>query len=398
MKSRKIIIAILIIFIIILFSGCESKTKEEVNMEKRVEEKLSNMTLDEKIGQMLMIFYRKDTVDNILRDSLKTVKPGGFILFAENFTSYDQSLEFIKEVKSSSDIPMIISVDQEGGRVQRIKELSDKEVSIIPAMNYVGKMDDTELTKDIGKVIGEELRVFGINMDFAPVMDVWENKDNTVIGKKSFGNTPEFVSKHALALGEGLKETGIIPVYKHFPGHGNTSVDSHEDLPVVTKSKEELLKDDIIPFMDAIKNGEEVIMIGHLAVPSITGDNTPASLSRKIITDLLKNELGFKGLVITDALNMGALTNNYTQDEVYIKAINAGVDILLMPNGSKDALNTIRDAVNKGMISEDTINNSVRKILTLKYKYIEDDYDEYLDSSQLNSKAHQKIINKVVVE
>ena len=171
-----------------------------------------------------------------------------------------------------------------------------------------------------------------------------------------------------------------------------------EDLPVVTKTKEELLKDDIIPFMDAIKNGEEVIMIGHLAVPSITGDNTPASLSRKIITDLLKNELGFKGLVITDALNMGALTNNYTQDEVYIKAINAGVDILLMPNGSKDALNTIRDAVNKGMISEDTINNSVRKILTLKYKYIEDDYDEYLDSSQLNSKAHQKIVNKVVVE
>ena len=398
MKSRKIIIAILIIFIIILFSGCESKTKEEVNMEKRVEEKLSNMTLDEKIGQMLMIFYRKDTVDNTLRDSLKTVKPGGFILFAENFTSYNQSLEFIKEVKSSSDIPMIISVDQEGGRVQRIKELSDKEVSIIPAMNYVGKMDDTELTKDIGKVIGEELRVFGINMDFAPVMDVWENKDNTVIGKRSFGNTPEFVSKHALALGEGLKETGIIPVYKHFPGHGNTSVDSHEDLPVVTKTKEELLKDDIIPFMDAIKNGEEVIMIGHLAVPSITGDNTPASLSRKIITDLLKNELGFKGLVITDALNMGALTNNYTQDEVYIKAINAGVDILLMPNGSKDALNTIRDAVNKGMISEDTINNSVRKILTLKYKYIEDDYDEYLDSSQLNSKAHQKIVNKVVVE
>ncbi len=398
MKSRKIIIAILIIFIIVLFSGCESKTKEEVNMEKRVEEKLSNMTLDEKIGQMLMIFYRKDTVDNTLRDSLKTVKPGGFILFAENFTSYDQSLKFIKEVKSSSDIPMIISVDQEGGRVQRIKELSDKEISIIPAMNYVGKMDDTKLTKDIGKVIGEELRVFGINMDFAPVMDVWENKDNTVIGKRSFGDTPEFVSKHALAFGEGLKETGIIPVYKHFPGHGNTSVDSHEDLPVVTKSKEELLKDDIIPFMDAIKNGEEVIMIGHLAVPSITGDNTPASLSRKIITDLLKNELGFKGLVITDALNMGALTNNYTQDEVYIKAINAGVDILLMPNGSKDALNTIRDAVNKGMISEDTINNSVRKILTLKYKYIEDDYGEYLDSSQLNSKAHQKIVNKVVVE
>ena len=398
MKSRRIIIAILIIFVIVLFSGCEQKTQEDIDIEKRVEEKLSNMTLDEKIGQMLMIFYRNDTFDNTLKDSLNTVKPGGFILFNENFTSYEQSLNLIKQIKASSDIPMFISIDQEGGRVQRIKELSDKEVSVIPAMNYVGKMDDTKLTKNIGKVIGEELRVFGINMDFAPVMDVWENKDNTVIGKRSFGDTPKFVSKHALALGEGLKETGVIPVYKHFPGHGNTSTDSHVDLPIVTKTKEELLNDDLIPFMDAIKNGEEIIMIGHLAVPSITGDNTPASLSRKIVTDLLKNELGFKGLVITDALNMGALTNNYPQDEVYIKAINVGVDILLMPNGSKDALKTIRDAVNKGMISEDTINNSVKKILTLKYKYIEEDYDEYLDSSQLNSKAHQKIINKVVVE
>jgi beta-N-acetylhexosaminidase len=398
MKSRKIVIVILIIFIIILFSGCTKKSEEDMNIEKKVEEKLSNMSLDEKIGQMLIIFYKGDKVDSTLKSSLESVKPGGMIFFTENFTSYNDTLKLVKDVKATSDIPMFISVDQEGGKVQRLIELEDKEVTRIPAMYYLGKMNDLKLTKNVGKVIGEELRTLGFNMDFAPVMDIYENKDNTVIGKRSFGETAEMVSKQALALGEGLKGTGIIPVYKHFPGHGNTSVDSHYDLPVVTKTKEELLKDDLIPFMDAIKNGEEVIMIGHLAVPSITKDNTPASLSRDLITGLLKEELGYKGLVITDALNMGALTNTYSQEEIYIKAINAGVDLLLMPSGSKSALKSIREAVDKGLISEDTINNSVKKILTLKYKRIEKDYDNYLDDSYLNSKEHQDIVNKVITE
>ncbi len=264
-------------------------------------------------------------------------------------------------------------------------------------MYYVGDMNDLKLTNDVGKVIGEELRVFGINMDFAPVMDIYENKDNTVIGKRSFGTDYKRVSEQALALGNGLKETGIIPVYKHFPGHGNTSVDSHYDLPIVTKTKEELLSDDILPFKDAIKNGEDIIMIGHLAVPNITGDNTPASLSREIITDLLKKELGFKGLVVTDALNMGALSNNYTYEEIYVKAINAGVDILLMPPSSKEALKIIRESVNKGLINEETINNSVKKILTLKYSKIDKEYDNYLDSSYLNSVKHKKIVEKVYI-
>ena len=396
MKYRKLVIMFLLLFVIILFSGCEKeKTKEEIDVEKTVEEKLSNMTLDEKIGQMLIIFYRNDKYDSTLESSLKTVKPGGFILFKENFSNYNDSLELIKKIKESSDIPMFISIDQEGGKVQRLIELEDKEITRIPAMYYVGEANDTKLTKDVGKVIGEELRVFGINMDFAPVMDIYENKDNVVIGKRSFGTDYKTVSKHALALGEGLKETGIIPVYKHFPGHGNTSEDSHYYLPVVKKTKEELLKDDLLPFMDAIKNNEDIIMIGHLAVPDITGDNTPASLSRELITDLLKKELGFKGLVVTDALNMGAISNNYTWEEIYVKAVNAGVDILLMPPSSKDALKTIRQAVDKGLISESTINESVRKILTLKYSKIDKDYDNYLDSSYLNSVKHKKIIDKV---
>ena len=394
MKCKKIIAFLLLV--LLLVPGC---TKEEKKIEKvDVDKMLENMSLEEKIGQMLMIFYRSGEFDTTLENSLRTVKPGGMIFFSENFTSYKKSIDLIKKVKETSDIPMFISIDQEGGKVQRIKELTDKEVSIIPSMYDVGLKDDLELTTKVGKVIGEELRVFGINMDFAPVMDVYENEENTVIGKRSFGTDAKTVSKQALALGKGLKESGIIPVYKHFPGHGNTSVDSHYDLPVVEKTKEELLEDDLIPFIDAIKNNEDVIMIGHLAVPSITGDDTPASLSRTIITDLLKEELGFKGLVITDALNMGALTNNYTQDEVYVKAINAGVDILLMPNGSKNALDSIKESVKKGLISEETINNSVKKILTLKYSKIADNYNEYLNESYLNSEEHQKVIDSITNE
>ena len=383
---------IISILLLVIISGCTSNKKEKDNIDKMLDE----MSLEEKIGQMMIIFYRSDKMDSTLKKSLDTVKPGGFILFSENFSNYDNSIKLIKEIKETSKIPMFISIDEEGGRVQRLLALKE-EVSNVPSMYDVGKMGDLNLTEGVGRVIGEELRVFGINLDFAPVLDIYENKDNTVIGNRSFGEDKETVSKQALAFANGLSRTGVIPVYKHFPGHGNTSVDSHYELPVVTKTKNELLNDELVPFKDAIDNGAEIIMIGHLAVPKITGDNTPASLSRKLITDLLKDELGYKGLVITDALNMGALTNNYTQDEVYVKAINAGVDILLMPPGSINALESIKKSVESGLISEDTINKSVRKILELKYNKssVVKEYDKYLDKSYLNSDEHKEILNKI---
>jgi len=383
---------LLVIMIVVLLAGCST---EEDKVD--IDEMINNMTLDEKIGQMMIIYYKKGEVDSTLKSSLYNVKPGGFILFGENMTSYEKSLEMIKTIKSSNKIPMFISIDEEGGRVQRLRDLKDRDMLYIPSMYHVGLMDDVDLTEKVGKVIGEELRVFGINMDFAPVIDIFENEENTVIGKRSFGTTPEFVSKHGIALAKGLESTGVIPVYKHFPGHGNTSTDSHVDLPIVTKSKEELLNDDLIPFKKVIDSGAEVIMVGHLAVPSVTGDNTPASLSKEVITDLLKGELGYKGLVITDALDMGALSKNYTNEEIYVKAINAGVDILLMPPSSKEALTLIKENVLNGNISEERINESVRKILTLKYNKIDKDYNNYLDSSYLGSKEHKEIIDKIPV-
>lgn len=390
---KKLLFGILISILII--TGCGNENIDKNNEEEidQVKEQLNAMSLEEKIGQMLIVSYRSSEADENLINILNDVKPGGFILFSENFESYEQAKKFVDDVNSTSDIPMFISVDQEGGMVQRLKQLTDQKVTVIPSMYELGLTNDEELAYDVGRVMGEELRVFDINMDFAPVLDIYSNPNNTVIGTRAFGTTSETVSKMALSFSKGLESTGIISVYKHFPGHGDTDEDSHYTLPVITKTKEELLELELIPFMEAIDEGADVIMIGHLAVPSITGDDTPASLSKEVITDLLKEELGFDGLVITDALNMGALTNNYTKKEIYINAINAGVDILLMASPSKEAVQIIKEAIVNGDITEEQINTSVEKILRLKYEKLpkENKYTkDYLGSSE-----HQEVISKI---
>ena len=360
-----------------------------------IERILSEMTLEEKIGQMIIMSYRNPTVDSTLENTLKTVKPGGFILFKENITTYEDTINLIKTIKSSNDIPLWIGIDQEGGNVQRLKALQDYPVSDIPYMNVIGQTNNTDYARQIGKVMAEELRVFGINMDFAPDIDIWTNPDNTVIGKRSFGSNPTLVSQMGIALGDSLLQHQIIPVYKHFPGHGNTAEDSHYALPVVTKTLDELLSSDLIPFQDAIAHDVPIIMVGHLAIPNITNDTTPASLSKVMIKDILKEKLGYKGLVITDALDMGALTQNYTEEEIYTMAINAGVDILLMPQESKNCVKIVANAVRTGKISESQIDESVRKILKLKYDTIADTYNQYAPIDNLNSEEHQSIISQI---
>lgn len=394
----KKIFLLLICIMLFLICGCQNREKNINNMDdisKKIEYTLENMTLEEKIGQMMIVFYTAPKMDNTLKSALETVKPGGFILFKENITTYDATLKLIKEIKDMSNIPMFISIDQEGGNVQRLLALQDKEVSNIPYMYNVGLTDNELIAKEVGQVIAEELRVFGINMDFAPSIDILSNPNNTVIGKRSFGSNSEIVSKMGLALANSLLENGIVPVYKHFPGHGDTYTDSHVSLPIINKSKEELYNLELIPFINAINNGAKVIMIGHLAVPSITGDNTPASLSKILITDFLKNELNYDGIITTDALNMKALTNYYSQEEIYVKAVEAGVDILLMPSSSRECLKAIKKAVDEGIITEERIDQSVRKILKLKYENIEENYNVYLPSSYLNSESHQKVLEKI---
>ena len=397
-KIKKIVIFLIIIAIIFPFLKIKKIAFNyySKDAESSIDIILRNMSLEEKIGQMIIMSYRNSTVDSTLENTLKTVKPGGFILFKENITTYENTLQFVKKIKESNNIPLWIGIDQEGGNVQRLKALTDYQVSDIPYMNLIGQTNNPVYSFQIGNVIAEELKVFGINLNFAPDIDVWENPKNTVIGKRSFGSDPLLVSKMGLALGDALLQNQIIPVYKHFPGHGNTDEDSHYSLPIVTKSLDELFLSDLIPFQDAINHNVPIIMVGHLAIPNITNDNTPASLSKVLVNDILKEKMGYKGLVVTDALDMGALTENYTEEEIYTMAINAGVDILLMPQESKKCLQIISEAVKKGTIDESKINESVRKILTLKYSTIANTYNLYAPVNNLNSETHKEIIKQIL--
>lgn len=366
---------------------------EEEKLKKKVEDKISQMSLKEKIGQMIIISYEKEYT-NELDNILKVVKPGGFIVFPQNISTYDGTVEYISKVKSTADIPMIISIDQEGGRVQRIKNMPDVNVQTIPAMLELGKTNDTTLSYDTGVVLAKEIAAFGINTDFAPTLDIFSNPNNTVIGNRAFGTDSQTVINMALPFANGMESQGIIPTFKHFPGHGDTTSDSHVELPVVTKTKEELYQNELLTFKAAIESNAQMIMTAHIALPNVTGDYTPATLSKVIVNDILRGELGFRGVVITDAINMKALRDNYTLEEICNYSINAGVDIILMPLDPIEASNTIENLVNNGTISEERIDESVNRILTLKYKNKLDE-EKKLNKENIGLQESVDIINKI---
>lgn len=389
-KLKKIIVAILL-FLLVFFL-CQfihnSNVLKEKRLEEKIEEIMNNMSVEEKIGQMLIIYDTHESVDDELKKLINEIKPSGFIINQSNITTFNKTKKYINDLKENSEIPLIISIDQEGGNVQRLQDLEDKKVTEIPSMLEVGKTNNLNIAYNVGRVLAEEMRTLGINVAYAPVCDIFSNPDNKVIGDRSFGDNPNLVADMCTSLGRGLEENGIIATYKHFPGHGNTATDSHTALPIINESYEDLINNELIPFKKAIDNDAKIIMVGHIAFPNLTNDNTPASLSKIIITDILKNELGYNGLVITDALNMGALRNNYTEEEIYIKAVEAGVDLLLMPSDVSETINVIKENIPISRIDE-----SVKKILIFKYTYLK---DNILDESYLNNEYHQQIINEVL--
>lgn len=396
MKKKFII---LFIFIITILTGCSNNKKvsnkdfEKLSIEEKVNYKMDNLSIDEKIAQMLIVYYIGDEYDENLSNIIKEVKPGGFILMSDNITTYDRTLNFVKGMQNDSDIPMIISTDEEGGSVQRIKGIRDISVTDIPYMYYLGQTKDKNLAYKVGEIIANELRTIGVNLTYAPVMDIYSNPNNTVIGKRSFGSDPNTVYDMATSLKNGIEDNLVNTCIKHFPGHGDTETDSHFEIPIINKTLDELENSDLLPFIKSI-NDTNMIMVGHIALPKITNSSIPASLSKEIVTDLLKNKYNYKGLVITDALNMRSLTNNYSDKEIYTMAINAGVDLLLMPNGSKNAIKYIKEAIDDEEMDINTINESVRKILTYKYSNIK---ENYLDKSYLNKSEYSNVLNQIII-
>lgn len=350
---------------------------EEAWQETRIQRVLESMTLEEKVNQLFMITPEALTgVGTVIqagdgtREALEEHPVGGLIYFAQNLKDPDQTrtmLENTQEYASArSGFPIFLSVDEEGGQVARVGSNPAFGVPEIGNMSEVGAGGDTQEAYETGSIIGAYLKDLGFNMDAAPDADVLTNPANEVVKYRSFGSDPELVSRMATAELKGLNDQGIIGMYKHFPGHGGTTADSHEGYVYVEETLEELKSGALVPFQDGADNGLRVIMVSHIACPEVTGDNTPATLSRQLVTDLLREDMGFDGLVITDALNMGAITDQYSSGEAAVAALNAGVDMLLMPADFQAAYDGVMAALENGELTEERIDESVRRILEIK--------------------------------
>lgn len=345
-----LIITFLIVFLF--------QDKSEINVE--------DMTLREKIGQMLMVYYDSSEVDEKLINSLEENQPGGFIVTGPNLSTFDNTKKFIMSLNKYTKINMIIGIDQEGGSVQRLYDITDKKSTFIPNMYDVGLLNDYDISYKIGNIIGNESSSIGCNAVFGPVLDIG-NYNNSAMGKRLISNDKDIVISNGIQIIKGIEDAGMISIVKHFPGIGSTNQDTHDnDVSVVNKTYEELYSEDLEPFISAINNNVSMIMVGHSSYPKITNNYLPASLSSEIIDGILRKKLNYDKVVIIDAVNMGTLANNYSEKDIYVYGINAGVDMFIMPNGSKRVIDLIENEVKNGTIDESKIDDSVRRILKLK--------------------------------
>ncbi len=340
--------------------------------EAKVEELMQSMTLEEKVWQMF--FVRPEDITGMgtvvqagetTKTALENYPVGGFIYFSQNIESREQLTEMIANVQSYSKIPLFISVDEEGGRVARLGD-AGIGVTTHPPMAEIGASGDPRRAGEVGETLGRDLKELGFNMDFAPVADVITVENNEDIGDRSFGSDPELVADMVAAEVEGMQSQNISATLKHFPSNGSTESNTHNETGVCTRTLEEMRSCEFIPFKAGIEAGADVVMVAHMAAVNVTGDETPSTLSKTIVTDLLRGELGFSKVVISDALNMGAITSVYEPEEAAVAAVEAGVDLLLMSPDAVGSAETIIAKVESGEISEDRIDESVRRILSLK--------------------------------
>ena len=355
-------------------SKSDTVENKEPTVDEKVEKIVNNMTLEEKVGQIFMVAPEavdKDggstTVftENIEKE-IEKYNLGGYILFASNIENPTQTQELINGLKKSSKIQPFVGVDEEGGRVARIGKNSAMGVEKIEPMAQVGKSQNYERANEIGTTIGKYIKNLGFNLDFAPDTDVLTDSNNTEIGDRSFGNDPEVVGKMATEVVKGLQSENISTVLKHFPGHGGSIGNSHQGFSLSNRTEEELKKCEIVPFKTAIENGAGCVMFAHMSLPNVTGDNIPATLSKKVVTDMLKTELNFKGVVFSDSMSMGAITENYGTGDACVKAVEAGIDMVLMPENLDEAYNAVLEAVKNGKISQERLDDAVSRIIKAK--------------------------------
>lgn len=394
-KFTKKVASILISLSVILTSSCAQRVTvvdENASTEKFIfnddetvvrttKDVLGKMSLREKVGQLFIVRPEAlaensnaetapatDRVDDAVISRIEEYPVGGIALFSRNITSAEQLPMFISDLQSSSKYPLFIAVDEEGGRVARIANSDFFNVASYKSMEDIGKAGDASKAEEVGRQIGLYLKELGFNLDFAPVADTNTNPQNIVIGDRSYGSDPALVACMVSAQLDGMHDSGIMGTLKHFPGHGDTKDDTHSGYVSIEKTWDELKECELVPFITALPKAD-MVMVSHITAVNVTSDKLPTSMSETMITGKLRNELGYDGVIITDAMAMGAVADNYTSAEAAVTAVKAGVDIVLMPQNLDEAFNGVMNAVTDGEISMERLDESVMRILKLKARY-----------------------------
>lgn len=348
--------------------------------EEVVEKQLSQMTLREKVGQMF--YVRPEALDTTIKtDNLAALKlqavnetmrgvnekypVGGIVLYAHNINDEAQLTQFVAQIRNLKGAPLLC-IDEEGGRVARIARNVNFDVKKYESMAAIGITGNPANAYECANTIGTYLRHYGFDIDFAPVADVNTNPENIVIGNRAFSDDPQVAAPMVTNYLQGLKDAGVAGCIKHFPGHGDTKADTHYGYAQSMKTWDEMLSCEMITFKAGIQWGCQFIMTAHIAAPNVTGSDVPSTMSSVILQDKLRRELGYQNIIVTDAMEMGAIMKQYTNTEAAIGSIQAGADIVLVPKNFVEAFDAVVAAVNRGTISEERINQSVRRILKFR--------------------------------
>ena len=395
LKRRRIFDALVLLFLAMTFAACSNddddnnKTTDPTDQEY-VETVLNKMSLREKVGQMFWIrpeYLLEDVASGKLTpttkewpsfnvtsvtDEMKNLDEeypaGGIILFAHNCQDPQQLKAFVPQLKALKNAPLLC-IDEEGGRVARLANNDNFNLKKYESMTWLCQNGGQETVYNAASYIGSYLKEYGFDVDFAPVADVNSNPDNPIIGTRSFSSNPDTVGIMVCSYIDGLKAQGIVGCIKHFPGHGDTKTDTHLGYAETQKTWDEMLSCEMVPFKKGIAHGVETIMTAHITAPNVDCSNVPSTLSKVILQDKLRGELGYKNIIVTDAMEMGAITDQYTPEDAAVKCIQAGVDVVLCIHSYKKAFDAVVNAVKAGTISEERINESVRRILLVKHQH-----------------------------
>jgi beta-N-acetylhexosaminidase len=368
----------------LMVTAC-SNDDSPISPKDKVEEQLAKMTLREKVGQMF--YVRMETLDTTIhwntyadlqenpllevnqtmRDVNERYPVGGLILYAWNIDNESQLSRLISQIRALNGQPLLC-IDEEGGRVARIANNPNFNVKKYESMSAIGATGDPNNAYECGNTIGTYLHRYGFDIDFAPVADVNTNPENIIIGPRAFSDDPAVAAPMVTNYLQGLKDAGVTGCIKHFPGHGDTKVDTHFGYASTQKTWAEMLDCEMVTFKAGIAWGCQLVMTAHIGAPKVTGSDVPSTMSPIILQDKLRGELGYQNIIITDGMEMGAITQQYTSAEAAVGSIQAGVDIVLGPKNLVEAFDAVMAAVEKGTITEERINQSVRRILKLKMK------------------------------